>query len=70
MYCLIDWFNFLAKALSYKEDGNVEYKKGNYKKSIKLYSEGIQVNCTDKNLISNLYTNRANAHFKIGKKCL
>ncbi|XP_028413281.1 tetratricopeptide repeat protein 4-like [Dendronephthya gigantea] len=54
-----------TKALSYKEDGNEEFKKKNYKKAIKVYTEGIKINCSD-TVMSTLYANRANAHFKIG----
>ena len=56
-----------ARALSYKDDGNEEFKKGKYKKAIKVYTEGIKVNCSDVVTMSTLYANRANAHFKIGK---
>ena len=55
-----------GRALSYKDDGNEEFKKGNYKKAIKIYTEGINVNCSDTVAMSTLYANRANAHFKIG----
>ena len=57
----------IGRALSYKDDGNEEFKKGNYKKAIKVYTEGIKVNCSDMVVMSTLYANRANAHFKIGK---
>lgn len=60
-------FVFLqARALSYKEDGNEEFKKKNYKKAIQVYTEGIKINCSDEVVMSTLYANRANAHFKIG----
>lgn len=45
----------------------MEFKKGNYKKAIKVYTEGLKVNCCDPVVMSTLYANRANAHFKIGK---
>ncbi|CAB3988753.1 tetratricopeptide repeat 4 [Paramuricea clavata] len=55
-----------ARALSYKDDGNEEFKKENYKKAIKVYTEGIKVNCSDTVVMSTLFANRANAHYKIG----
>jgi hypothetical protein len=57
-----------ARALSYKDDGNEEFKKENYKKAIKVYTEGIKVNCSDTVVMSTLFANRANAHYKIGKE--
>ena len=61
---------FKARTVSYKDDGNEEFKKGKYQKAIKIYTEGIKINCGDPILMSILFANRANAHFKIGKYSL
>ena len=48
--------------------GNDEYNNKNYSSAINFYTEGIKVNCKDKELIAQLYSNRAAAHFNLGKK--
>jgi len=51
----------------YKDEGNDEYKKEEFGNAIHFYTEGINVNCKDKELIAKLYTNRATAHFYLGE---
>lgn len=53
----------VAKAEAYKEDGNHEFQKKQYRIAIDNYTEGIKVRCPDKLLNAVLYTNRAAAHF-------
>jgi len=55
----------VASAISYKEDGNEEFKKKKYKISIANYTEGITIKCPDKEVNAVLYTNRAAAQFHI-----
>ena len=57
-------------AEGYREKGNEEYKKKNFDSAIHLYTEGIKVNCKDKELNAKLYSNRAAAHLNLGEKFL
>ena len=52
----------------HKDDGNDEYNKKNFNSAIHFYTEGIKVNCKDEDLNAKLYSNRAAAHFNLGKK--
>ena len=52
----------------YKNEGNDEYKKNNFNNAIYFYTEGIKVNSKDEELNAKLYSNRAAAHFNLGKK--
>lgn len=58
----------VAIAEVYKNEGNDEYKKNNFNSAIFFYTEGIKVNCKDEDLNAKLYSNRAAAHFNLGKK--
>ena len=49
------------------EEGNKEYRQGEPQNAINSYSEGLQVNCEDIRLNAELYSNRAAAHFHLGK---
>ena len=53
----------------YKNEGNDKYNKKNFSSAIN-YTEGIKVNCKDKELNAKLYSNRAAALFNLGKKLL
>ncbi|CAH3016839.1 unnamed protein product, partial [Porites evermanni] len=55
-----------AIAEVYKNDGNEEYKKKNFYGAIYFYTEGIGMNCKDKELNAKLYSNRAAAHLNLG----
>jgi len=59
----------LAITEVYKNEGNKEYGKKEFSNAIYFYTEGIKVNCKDVKLNSQLYNNRATAHFYQGKKC-
>ncbi|XP_060078173.1 tetratricopeptide repeat protein 4-like [Ylistrum balloti] len=50
-----------ARAESFKEDGNVEFKKKRYDIAIDNYTEGIKCECPDRQLNAVLYSNRAAA---------
>ncbi|XP_048759199.1 tetratricopeptide repeat protein 4-like [Ostrea edulis] len=52
-----------SNAESFKEDGNVEFKKKRYDIAIDNYTAGIKFKCPDKALNAVLYTNRAAAQF-------
>ena len=52
----------------YKNEGNDEYNRKNFHSAVNIYTEGIKVNCKDKELNAKLYSNRAAAHFNLGEK--
>ena len=64
------FFFVSAIAEVYKNQGNEEYRKRDFINAIDFYTEGIKVNCKDKELNAQLYSNRAIANFKLGKNCL
>lgn len=55
----------VARAEAYKEDGNHEFQKKNYRVAVDNYTEGIKCRCPDKLLNAVLYTNRAAAQFHL-----
>ena len=59
----------LAIAEVYKNEGNDEYRKQEFSNAMHFYTEGIKVNCKDDELNAKLYSNRATAHFYLGKTC-
>ena len=62
-YCFI-----LAIAEVYKNEGNDSYRQNDFNNAIYFYTEGIKVNCKDEELKAQLYSNRANAYFRLGEK--
>ena len=56
-----------AIAEVHKNGGNDEFNKKEYRNAINSYTEGINVNCKDEELNAKLYSNRATAHFRLGK---
>ena len=56
-----------AIAEVYKNEGKKEILKKEFNNAIDLYTKGIKVNCEDAALNAKLYTNRATAHFYLGK---
>ena len=54
-------------ATSYKEDGNLNFKRKKYRWAIDNYTAGLKEMAKDKELNAVLYTNRAAANFHIGK---
>ncbi|XP_020607835.1 tetratricopeptide repeat protein 4-like isoform X2 [Orbicella faveolata] len=52
----------------FNNEGESEYRKGEFNYAIVCYTEGISVNCNDKNLNAELFTNRAKAHFNLGAR--
>ena len=63
-------FFFAATADVYRNEGNEAFKKGDFISAIHFYSEGIKMNCNEKELKAKLCNNRAIAHFKLGKMIL
>ena len=56
-----------AIAEVYKNEGNDEYRKRDFINAIYFYAEGIKVKCKDDELNAKLHSNRAIAHFYLGK---
>lgn len=54
-----------AKGL--KDEGNAFFKEKNYQKAILSYTAGLKKKCGDQDLSVVLLTNRAAAHFHLGK---
>ena len=67
---VIIYYFIAAIADVYKNEGNDEYNKKNFSCAVNYYTEGIKVNCKDKELNAKLYSNRAAALFNLGKKLL
>ena len=61
------YFFVVAIAEVYKNEGNDEYNKKNFNSAIYFYTEGIKVNCKEEELNAKLYSNRAAAHFSLGR---
>lgn len=55
-----------ARADSYRDDGNEQFKLKKYKIAIDNYTEGIKSRCPDAELNAILYANRAAAQFYLG----
>lgn len=56
-----------AIAEVYMIEGNKEYLEKDFNTAIYFYTEGIRVYCKDEELNAKLYSNRATAHFCLGK---
>ncbi|XP_051987144.1 tetratricopeptide repeat protein 4 [Xyrauchen texanus] len=54
------------QAMSIKDEGNEYFKEKNYKKAVVSYTAGLKKKCSDMELNTVLYTNRAAAHFHLG----
>lgn len=51
----------------YKNEGNEYFKEKDYGRAVAAYSEGLRRRCGDAGLDAVLLTNRAAAHFHLGK---
>ena len=56
----------LEKVEELKNAGNEAYTKRDFAKTISFYTEGIKVECKDKELVSKLYNNRSTVYFYLG----
>ena len=56
----------LEKAEELKNAGNEAYSKKDFATAISFYTEGIRIQCTDKELVSKLYNNRSTVYFYLG----
>ncbi|CAH3028928.1 unnamed protein product, partial [Porites evermanni] len=48
-----------------KNAGNEAYSKKDFAKAFSFYTEGIRIQCTDKELVSKLYNNRSTVYFNL-----
>ena len=64
---ILQFASFSAIAQVYNDEGSEAYDKKDYSNAVYSYTEGIKVNCKDKDLMAELYSNRANAHFCMGE---
>lgn len=53
--------------MSLKDEGNEFFKEKKYEKAILVYTAGLKKKCLDEELNVILFTNRAAAHFHLGK---
>ena len=67
---ILQFASFSAIAQVYNDEGSEVYDKKDYSNAVYFYTEGIKVNCTDKDLMAELYSNRAHAHFFLGEAIL
>ena len=56
----------LEKAEELKNAGNEAYTKKDFATAISFYTEGIKIQCADKELVSKLYNNRSTVYFYLG----
>ena len=56
----------LEKAEVLKNASNEAYTKRDFAKASSFYTEGIKIQCTDKELVSKLYNNRSTIYFCLG----
>nr|KAG5695983.1 hypothetical protein BaRGS_023362 [Batillaria attramentaria] len=61
--------NPVARANSYREEGNELFKKKDYRVAIDNYTEGIKSKSPDREQNAVLYTNRAAAQYHLGALC-
>ncbi|CAH3190037.1 unnamed protein product, partial [Porites evermanni] len=54
---------FVEKAEDFNNAGNDAYRNKDFAKAIFFYTEGIKVECKDKELVSKLYNNRSTVYF-------
>ena len=64
---ILQFASFSAIAQVYNDDGSEAYDKKDYGSAIYFYTEGIKVNCKDKDLMTELYSNRAHAYLCLGE---
>ena len=64
---ILQFASFSAIAQVYNDEGSEAYDKKDYSNAVYFYTEGIKVNCKDKDLMAELYSNRAHAHLFLGE---
>ena len=64
---ILQFASLSAIAQVYNDEGSEAYDKKDYSNAVYCYTEGIKVNCKDKDLMAELYSNRAHAHLCLGE---
>ena len=64
---ILQFASLSAIAQVYNDDGSEAYDKKDYSSAVYFYTEGIKVNCKDKDLMAELYSNRAHAYLCLGE---
>lgn len=65
-----EFISYLQKAkslLAKKEEGNKEFRTGNYHEAYKIYTEALEIDPNNKFTNSKLYCNRATVCSKVSK---
>ena len=64
-FSIVLTFCFLDLAVSYKDDGNFNFKLKKYRFAIANYTEGLNQKCGNKDIDASLHLNRAAANFHL-----
>ncbi len=64
---ICSFLDVLAIAEEHNNEGDKEFRNKEYDNAIDFYTEGIKLECEDKELKAKLYSNRATAHCFLGK---
>ena len=64
---ILQFASLSAIAQVYNDDGSEAYDKKDFSSAVYFYTEGIKVNCKDKDLMAELYSNRAHAYLCLGE---
>lgn len=62
--------SFSEKAEVFLCKGNERCREKDFVEAIRLYTEGIEVNCKDDEVKAKLHSNRAKAYFGLGESSL
>ena len=57
-----------AHADLYNKEGEAELNKNEFYRALDFFTKGIDIKCNDDQLNAILCTNRATAHFNLGKR--
>ena len=64
---ILQFDSFSGIAEVFNDEGSKGCDKRDYSYAVYFYTEGIKVNCKDKDLMAELYSNRAHAHLFLGE---
>ena len=64
---ILQFASLSAIAQVYNDQGSEAYGKKDYSNAVYFYTEGIKVNRKDKDLMVELYSNRAHAYLCLGE---
>ena len=64
---ILQFASFSGIAEVFNDEGSKGCDKRDYSYAVYFYTEGIKVNCKDKDLMAELYSNRAHAHLFLGE---